>query len=137
MRAGSYDAEGYRVIQLDGIKYKEHRLAWLYIHGYLPDEIDHRDGIKDNNSLANLRDVDRTENVINSERAVGVSGLRGVNFDPKTTKWRARIGRGYYRKWLGPFDTAEEAEEAYKAAADIVHGEFALHNRQQSLDRRI
>lgn len=136
-RAGSYDAEGYRVIQLNGSKYKEHRLVWLYVHANWPNEIDHKNGKRGDNRLDNLRDVDHTATVINSERAVGVSGLRGVKFDPKTSKWRSRIGYGYQRVWLGPFDTAEEAYAAYLAAAEKVHGQYAVHNRPQTLIRRI
>jgi hypothetical protein len=131
LRAGSYDGQGYRQIQINGQKYKEHRLAWMYVFGYWPIEIDHRDGSRDFNAISNLREVTRSENVANSLREVGTSGLRGVKFDPKTSTWRSRVAFGYYREWLGPFDTKEEAYEAYLVAAENTHGEYALHNRPQ------
>lgn len=126
---GVPDKDGYLVVQIGGTKYKLHRLAWFYMKGVWPIEIDHRDGVPDNNVWTNLREATRSDNVANSNRETGESGLRGVKYDPNTTSWRARIAYGYQRKWLGPFDTAEEAHAAYLAAAEIHHGEFALHNR--------
>ncbi len=128
-RAGSFGADGYRCVQIGGQKFKEHRVIWLYIRGYMPDEIDHKDGNGYNNILTNLREATRSENIANSLREVGESGLRGVKFDPNTSSWRARVSFGNCREYLGPFDTAEEAYEAYLVAAEIRHGEFALHNR--------
>lgn len=130
--AGTYDKDGYIVIQIGGTKYRAGRLAWLYMTGTWPTEIDHEDGVYDNDSWSNLRDATRSENIVNSKRLTGSSGLRGVRCDPGTTKWRARISFGYQRSYLGVFDTAEEAHKAYLAAAEIRHGEFALHNRPQA-----
>lgn len=130
-RAGHFSPDGYRSIQIAGYKYKEHRLIWVMLYGYWPIEIDHKDGDGYNNKLENLREATRSENVANSLREVGTSGLRGVKFDPKTSTWRARVAFGYYREWLGPFDTKEEAYEAYLLAAENTHGEFALNNRPQ------
>jgi HNH endonuclease/AP2 domain len=135
--AGSSDKDGYIVIQIDGIKYKAHRLAYLYMTGEWPeDEIDHRDGCPAMNAWNNLRDATRVENIINSDRELGESGFRGVKFDPRTRTWRARIGRGYQREYIGAYATAEEAYEAYLTAANAVHGEFALHKRNPTEDEK-
>lgn len=127
--AGYHDKDGYTIIQICGQKYRAGRLAWFYMTGEWPIEVDHEDGVYDNDSWDNLREATRSQNVTNSARPVGISGLRGVKFDPKTSTWRARIAFGYQRKWLGPFDMAEEASAAYLAAAEEVHGKFAVHNR--------
>lgn len=127
--AGHFDKDGYRIIQLGGIKYRAGRLVWFYMTKTWPIEVDHEDGIYDNDAWYNLREATRSQNVANSNRETGISGLRGVKFDPRTTSWRAKITFGYCSEWLGPFDTAEEAYTAYLAAAEIRHGEFALHNR--------
>lgn len=43
----------------------KHRLLyWLY-HGVLPNEVDHTNKVRDDNSISNLRSVDRKENVSN------------------------------------------------------------------------
>lgn len=127
--AGHFDKDGYRIIQLGGIKYRAGRLAWFYMTKTWPIEVDHEDGIYDNDIWTNLREATRSQNTANSKRDVGKSGLRGVKFDSSTMNWRARIGFGNDRTWLGPFDTAEEAYVAYLAAAECVHKEFAVHNR--------
>jgi hypothetical protein len=128
--AGSYDKDGYIVIQIGGVKYKAHRLAYLYMTGEWPEEeIDHKDGDPANNVWSNLRDATRSDNCANSNRELGESGFRGVKWVPSTRTWIARVSYGYQRICLGPFGTAEEANEAYLAAAKTVHGEYALHNR--------
>jgi len=128
--AGSYDKDGYVVIQIDGVKYKAHRLAYMYMTGEWPeDEIDHWDGVPWNNVWNNLRDATHSDNMCNADRALGESGFRGVKFDPATRTWRARIGYGYQRQYIGAYSTAEEASIAYLAGAKTVHGEFALQNR--------
>ncbi len=137
-RAGNYDKDGYLVTQIDGQKYRVGRLIWFYITGEWPIEVDHEDGVRDNDSWTNLREATRSENNCNSNRAIGMSGLRGVKRDPKNpTLWRARIAYGNYRKWLGPFDSLEKASKAYLKAVELHHGEFAHHKRPQPLDRRI
>ena len=130
--AGSYDKDGYVVITINRQKFRAGRLAWLYMTGKWPIEVDHEDGVYDNDLWSNLREATRSENIANSLRDVGVSGLRGVKFDERSSTWRARIGFGNCREYVGAYNTAEEAYEAYLAAAEIRHGEFALHNRNPS-----
>ena len=55
---------GYRRIRVDGQMYQAHRLAWFYIHGHWPvNLIDHKNTIRDDNRLSNLREATRAENV--------------------------------------------------------------------------
>lgn len=135
--AGSYDKDGYIMIMINRQKFRAGRLAFLYMKGYWPIEVDHRDRDRANDAWLNLRECTRSQNTAHSERAVGESGLRGVRFDPRSSTWRARIAFGGYREWLGPFSTKEEAYAAYLAAADSTHGEFALHKKPQTSWRRI
>jgi hypothetical protein len=64
--AGNTDRHGYRRIHVQYRLCWAHRLAWLYVHGVAPQppfEIDHIDGKKWNNRIANLRLVTRSDNV--------------------------------------------------------------------------
>lgn len=126
--AGTMMNKGYIHIKIDGKLYLAHRLAWLYIHGYMPPQIDHIDGCRDNNKLANLRAATNALNVRNAAiRKDNNSGFKGVGFHEQTGKWRARIRINGVRKSLGLYHTPEEAHEAYCDAADLYHGEFAKY----------
>ena len=88
--------------------------------------IDHKDRNKLNNCKANLRVCTQAQNC----RNVGAlknnkSGLKGVSWYRKSRKWKAEINLNKKVKWLGLFNTKEEASEAYKKAALQLHGEFA------------
>ena len=129
-RAGTVAFNGYRKIVIDGIEYAEHHLAWLYVYGYLPKQIDHRDGVKSNNAIENLRECDSTQNKFNRAYGTGISGLKGVSLDRRTLKWRSRIQVRGQQILLGVYDTPEEAHAVYLEAAEECAGEFAFHNRE-------
>ena len=56
--AGMTDYHGYIVIKTSGKGNKAHRIAWLYVHGQMPNQIDHINGIKHDNRIENQRDRD-------------------------------------------------------------------------------
>ena len=120
------DLEGYIRIRINTISYKAHRLAWLYVHGKFPNEqIDHINGITDDNRLCNLREATQYENMKNRNKfSNNKSGFKGVSFDSYAKKWRARAGLNGRSYSLGMFLTPEEASQAYKAFALKHHGEF-------------
>ena len=123
-RAGFVDVHGYHRITIDGVKYYEHHLVWLWVHGEWPNEIDHINGDRSNNSPSNLRLCNRTQNNCNSKQETGESGLRGAYLDHRSLKWYSKIQFGGQVTYLGTFDTPEEAHEAFKVAAEQLHGEF-------------
>ena len=132
-RAGSPTGHGYRRIIIDYEKYYEHHLAWLYVYGEWPEELDHKDRVRSHNWISNLRPATRTQNNANSERMTGSSGLKGAYLDYRVSRWYSKIQIGGKVKWLGHFDTAEEAHEAFMVAAENLHGEFALQSPQPQL----
>lgn len=110
--AGTLHALGYRHIKIDGVRYLEHQLAWYYIHGKLPEgEIDHINGIRNDNRIVNLRDVSKSENQRNSGiRKDNTTGVTGVTRDG--SRWKAQIRINGKKKNLGRFNTFEEAKSA-------------------------
>ena len=102
--AGTTRSDGYCQVLVNGRFYLTHRLVWLLFHGRLPKELDHIDRDPSNNRIENLREVDRSTNMMNgSLRSDNTSGTKGV--DRCNGKWRVR----YKNKHLGLFDSLEEA----------------------------
>jgi hypothetical protein len=124
--AGTVNKRGYVMIGTGGRVYQAHRLAWYYVTGLWPEhEIDHRNHVKTDNRFANLREATKTENNRNRRFKLGKSGFKGVAYNEQIKKWNARIWQRGRSKILGAFDSAEEAHQAYRAAANEMHGEFA------------
>ena len=115
----------YRHIQIDGYRYQEHQLAWLYMTGRMIKRIDHRDGDGTNNIWSNLRKSTQSQNGANRGiPAHNTSGFKGVSKGGKHS-WIANIQCQGRRFYLGTFTTPEEAAEAYRLKALELFGEFA------------
>ena len=118
-------SRGYLCAMIDGTLYRVHRLIFLHQHGYIPVEIDHRDGNGENNRIENLRPATSSENKWNrGTNKNNTSGYKGVTWDKRRSKWVAQIVIDRKHKALGQFDNAKEAHEAYKEAAALYFGEF-------------
>lgn len=124
MEPGWIDKDGYRLVSLDGARYRAHRLAWLYVHGVMPCfDIDHINGQRADNRIANLRDVSRVVNMQNLKKARSdsSSGYLGVERHKASGLWLARIKVGGIRKSLGYHKTPEAAHAAYLDAKRKLH----------------
>jgi len=127
--AGGLCSNGYRQIVVEGHHYYAHRLAWLYVTGeWPPVEIDHINGIRDNNRWANLRAATRSQNAANTgRRKDNKSGFKGVHWNSHARRWQAMIRINQKTRFLGSFDTPEDASAAYAAASVKLNGSFAKH----------
>jgi len=126
--AGSTTCGGYVRICVNGQPYQAHRLAWLYMTGSWPEnQIDHINHIKDDNRIANLRDVTHRENQKNQpKRKTNTSGVTGVMWNVRDKRWRAKIFLNGKEKSLGGFTNKFEAICARKSAENR-HGFHPNH----------
>ena len=125
--AGSLDSsQGYRKLCIDGKLYRAHRIAWLIVMGALPaGQIDHINGDRSDNRIANLREATNAENCRNARlRRDNSSGLKGVSYHKPSGKWRSRIGSDGC-VYLGYFDCPAAAHFAYIVGAGKAYGKFA------------
>lgn len=121
--AGARDDRGYIRITIDRRGFRAHRLAWLYVYGSWPDEdIDHINGQRSDNRIANLRACSNAENGQNRGLSTNNrSGFTGVSYHQLTRKWQAHIHGEGKRHRLGEYDTAEQAAQAYAEAKARFH----------------
>lgn len=122
--AGSMGSDGYRKITIDRRGYRTNRLAWFYVHGRWPvGPIDHINRVKTDDRIANLRDVTPSQNQHNqlAPRGNNASGFLGVSRKHGRRKWNASIAANGSRRYLGSFDSPEEAASAYMTAKRQLH----------------
>jgi|AntAceMinimDraft_18_1070375.scaffolds.fasta_scaffold53668_4 phosphotransferase system IIB component len=121
---GVYDKDGYLTAKINQIRYRLHRLAWFVCYGKWPSQqIDHINGIKDDNRLCNLRLANNSENNCNRPaQSNNLLGVRGVRFN--NNRYQALICKDKKQIVLGSFKTLMEAQHAYQTAAKELHGDY-------------
>lgn len=106
---------GYVMICIDGVNYLAHRLAWLYVHGKFPDnEIDHDNGCRSDNRIANLFDRTHAQNLqgFHKPRSNNTSGFRGVRWSERAQGWTGAYMRNGVSHFCGVHNTPEAAFQA-------------------------
>ncbi|MGP2845519.1 HNH endonuclease [Serratia nematodiphila] len=127
--AGTKRKDGYLQINIFGVCYLSHRLAWFYSNGHWPSEIiDHADGNRENNRIANLRLASPCENQYNRVKSKSnSSGAKGVTFCSRSGKWIAKVRLKKEMHFLGRFDDIELASLVANQFREKYHGEFCRH----------
>lgn len=108
---GSINSIGYITGYIGGKNQNLHRVAWQLYWGIEPDTVDHIDHDRANNVMANLRNVTKRENHLNSKRSVGVYPYRG--------RFKAQICVNGSTIHIGVYDTYTEAKSARKHAEQL------------------
>jgi hypothetical protein len=125
--AGWVSGKLYSQIGIDRKIYEAHRLAWLYVTGRFPEQVDHIDGNSLNNKWDNLREVTHAQNHANILTEPGKYGYHGVRRRGEK-RWWSQIKINGASHYLGMFRTPQEAELAYLEAREKLFGE---HNHPE------
>lgn len=128
---GSLKPSGYVAIQIDGYRTFAHRLAWVWVTGKWPNEVDHKNTIRNDNRWCNLRECTRQQN--NANRGVQRKyvhhdlprGVLRIRNRGGSISYRGRIIVDDKQIHLGSYQTLDEAHTAYSQAAKQHFGEFA------------
>lgn len=127
--AGGMTNRGYIHVRVSGTKLLAHRIAWFLTHGTLPDHIDHINGVKTDNRMANLRACTASENAMNRQRpsVLNTSGHTGVLWNQRLSKWTASIQFEKESSHLGVFSSKEDAIEAREKAFEVLSSRMHPH----------
>ena len=99
-------------------------MAWLYVYGEFPKhQLDHINHIKYDNRIDNLRNATNQQNQWHKPAAKrNTTGAKGVIKVGK--KFVAQITVNKKKKYLGSYETVDEAKNAYINMAKQLHGEY-------------
>ena len=120
----SVDSVGYHYVNLSDYKkqktFRIHQLVAVAFLNHTPDKhkglvIDHIDGNKLNNMTTNLQLITNKENT-SKDRKNKTSKYTGVSWHKQSNKWLAQFRENGSVKYLGTFETEEEARDAYNAS---------------------
>ncbi len=119
--------KGYPQGTVNCIKVEAHRVCFAIFYGHWPIEVDHINGIKNDNRIANLREVSRQQNSCNrSKRSDNKTGVTGVVM--RFGKYIARIQVQGREKRLGVLSKLED-EALARAQAEEKFGYHKNHGR--------
>ena len=128
--AGSTSGFGYRTVSINRRHYRVHRIIWALHYGEWPTgQLDHINGIKDDNTIENLREVTNIENGRNQKLFItNKTRLPGVSWNKATNKWASYIHDRYQKIHLGINEDFFEAVCARKSA-ELQYGFHTNHGR--------
>ena len=128
--------QGYKQIHLNGKYLRVHRLV---AEAFIPNPenkpcVDHKNNIRDDNRIDNLRWATIKENSQNkSLSSRNTSGYKGVNWNKRSNRWDASIKENGLKVHLGYFRSLDDAVKARQKKANEVFGEYVNKCEQQNI----
>lgn len=127
-QAGCLSSNSYGSVMLDKKAYCLHRVIFCMHTGLMPEQVDHKDGNRKNNSIDNLRAATDIENKFNkTSQANNTSGAKNVCWNITHKKWAVQIQAHGKRVFAKLFDDFELADLVAHMAREKYHGVFANH----------
>jgi hypothetical protein len=131
---GKVERHGYVRVGINYSSYLMHRLIWKWHHGTEPEFLDHIDHDRENNTIENLREINKKSNsrnqIIPSNNTSGFIGVSKVNL---SGKWRAMIGVDYKDVVIGTYENIVDAVNAYNEKALEPHGDKCTYKVEQNI----
>lgn len=108
--------KGYLRGMIKGEQFRAHRIIYKWVHDEEPEEIDHINGVRDDNRIENLRPCTRRENLLNSITSKRSKNRHSPNVLVTNSGFRAIISHNGQNRNLGTYNTPEEASAAVNGA---------------------
>lgn len=113
--------DGYRRVCVSGKMWLEHKLIYLYHKGFVPNFVDHKNRIRHDNRISNLREATKSENGINKgKQSNNKSGYTGVCWDKQCGRWKVQLNKDGKRLANKTFSDIDEAI-AYRKEQEDLH----------------
>jgi hypothetical protein len=120
------ESTGYLVTMVEGKTFKVHRLIFLWHHGYMPEQVDHINGVRSDSRIENLRAATFGQNQQNKRlQKNNTSGFKGVYWREENKKWYVTIASNKKQIYLGRYGSLLDAVAASISGREKLHGEFA------------
>jgi len=125
-------------IVIDGVSYKQCRLAFLYMTGDIPMHVDYVNGEPMDNSWSNLRAVTSQQNSFKRGAVQSLVGIKGIDivYRKNIPRYRARVGTSSgkrkskefsFRMFTSQSHALEAAKAWVKKTREEHHGEYTNH----------
>ena len=119
--AGTLEQRGYASIGINKKVYSSHRLAFLYMTGNIPIEVNHKNRVRHDNKWNNLEACDRSDNMKNKtkyknskNKHCGVYRRKNCNrFEAQIRVKGKLISLGYFREESDAVVARKHAEKLY------------------------
>lgn len=125
------EAIGYKLVMINKKFHLTHRIIWEMHNGEIPEgmEIDHINGVRDDNRIENLRCVTKGENAVNKRMSKrNKSGLTGVCFDKSKGLYKSQISRKGRERSVVYFDNIFDAA-CHRKSMEISYGFHENHGK--------
>lgn len=122
---------GYKIVMVSRKFHFVHRIIWEMHNGNVPEgmEIDHINGIRDDNRIENLRCVTKGENALNKRMTKrNKSGVTGVCFDKRTGLYLSQISKKGIGRVMKQFDNIFDAA-CHRKSLEIEYGFHENHGK--------
>lgn len=123
------DAKGHCIGAVNHNLFRAGRVIYKLMTGVDPDQVDHINGVYDDNRWVNLRSVPNNINQKNMKRSrSNSSGTTGVSWDKTKNSWAAAITVDRKAIHLGRFKDINDAI-AVRKQAEVTYGFHPNHGR--------
>lgn len=127
-KVGCVLSDGRIQIMLNYKKYLAHKLAFLYMEGSCPDEVDHKDTNPTNNAWENLRAATHSQNMMNRKvMSHSETGVKNVRFRKDRNTYVVSLVVDGKRRIMGSRKNLQDANLLAIDSRNKHHGEYARH----------